>query len=84
MAFLDTNAPSLQNKPKPAPLKHLQGVKVLDLHFSTDISVKIIVRLISMIRITFFFFFFEVHTNDYRAAKRKTNGHFLNYKCKWV
>lgn len=43
MAFLDTNAPSLQNKPKPAPLKHLQGVKVLDLHFSTDISIKIIV-----------------------------------------
>lgn len=40
MAFLDTNTPSLQNKPTPAPLKHLQGVKVLDLHFSTDISVK--------------------------------------------
>lgn len=74
MAFIDTNAPSLQNKPKPAPLKHLQGVKVLDLHFSTDISIKIIVRLISMIRITFFF---EVHTNDYRAAKKKLkNGHF--------
>lgn len=60
MAFIDTNAPSLQNKPKPAPLKHLQGVKVLDLHFSTDISIKIIVRLISMIRITFFFLKFTL------------------------
>lgn len=61
MSFLHTNTPSLQNTPKAAPLKHLQGVKELDLHFSTDISVKII-----YIRITFF----EVNTNDYRAGKK--------------
>lgn len=81
MAFLDTNTPSLQNKPTPAPLKHLQGVKVLDLHFSTDISVKNNRQTHLHDKNHCFFFFFEVHTNDYRAAKtkkkkRKTNNHF--------
>lgn len=64
MAFLDTNTPSPQNKPKPAPLKHLWGSESARFAF---LSVKTHLHD----KDHFFFFFFIVPTNDYRAAEKK-------------
>lgn len=65
----------------PASLKHLKGVKVLKLLFSTKVQNNVkrmpIITLAVSIRITL------VHTTDNSAAKNK-HGHFQNRKCRWV